>query len=74
MTLVCKHFSSSQNCEKIETYGACLVSEFKLTFSHFKQHYTYLHTFFHPHVFQKISNNNSQAILRNTLNFLIHTA
>ena len=36
MTLVCKHFSSSQNCEKIETYGACLVSEFKLTFSHFK--------------------------------------
>ena len=36
-----------------------LVCEFKLTFLHFKQYYTY----FHSHVFQKILNNNSQATL-----------
>ena len=43
-----------------QTLRACLVSEFKLTFSYFKQYYTYFHTLFHPHVFQKIPNNNSQ--------------
>ena len=46
-----------------------LVSEFKLTFLHFKQHYTYFHTYFHilfhQHVFQKITNNNSQTTLSN---------
>ena len=26
-------------------------------FLHFKQYYTHLHTFFHPQVFQKITNN-----------------
>ena len=41
---------------------AYLVSEFKLTFSHFKQHYT----FFYPQVFQKTPNNNSQTTLPNT--------
>ena len=46
------------------------MSEFKLTFSHFKQHYTYFYThfhiLFHQHIFQKITNNNSQTILPNT--------
>ena len=30
-----------------------LVHVFKHMFSVFKQHYTYFHTFFHPHVFPK---------------------
>ena len=34
-----------------------LVQEFKYMFSVFKQHYTYFHTFFHPHVFPKNTNN-----------------
>ena len=31
-----------------------LVGHLKHIFSVFKQHYTYFHTLFHPHVFQKI--------------------
>ena len=31
----------------------------------FKQHYTYFHTFFHPHVFQKNTNNITQTPLSN---------
>ena len=42
---------------------ACLVCELKLTFSHFKQRYTYFHTLFHPHIFQKTLNNSSQTAL-----------
>ena len=34
-----------------------MVSLLKLTFSHFKQHYTHFHTLFHPHVFQKTKKN-----------------
>ena len=49
------------------TFRTCLVTEFKLTFSHFKQYYTYFYTLFHPHVFQKSTNNNSQTTLPNTL-------
>ena len=45
---------------------AYLVSEFKLTFSHFKQHYTHFHTLFHPHAFSKTPNNNSQTTLPKT--------
>ena len=45
---------------------ACLVSFLKLTFSHFKQHYTHFHTLFHPHVFQKTTNITFQITLRNT--------
>ena len=39
------------------------MSEFKLTFLHFKQHYTHFYIIFHLHVFQKITNNNSQTTL-----------
>ena len=41
---------------------ACLVLQLKLTISHFKQHYTYVHTFFHPHVFQKTTKNYKQKL------------
>ena len=59
-----KKVSSNPIYEKLcdRTLRVCLVSEFKLTFSYFKQHYT----LFHPHVFQKIPNNNSQTTLPNT--------
>ena len=33
--------------------GGCWVVYFKQQFSVFKQHYTYFHTFFHPHIFPK---------------------
>ena len=55
----------------MEMYRVCLVSEFKLIFSHFKQHYIHFYTLFHLHVFQKITNNNSQTTLPNTL-IVIH--
>ena len=43
-----------------------LVRHFKYTFSIFKQHYIYFHTFFSPiHVFQKITNNTTQISLPN---------
>ena len=45
---------------------ACLVINLKLTFLHFKQHYIHFHTLFHPHVFQKTTNNLSQTTLPNT--------
>ena len=34
-----------------------LIQQFKQYFSIFKQHYTYFHTLFHPHVFPKNTNN-----------------
>ena len=34
----------------------CLVWQFKQYFSIFKQHYTYFHTFFYPHIFSKNTN------------------
>ena len=46
----------------------CLVSEFKFTFSHFKQDYTLFHTY----VFLKTPNNNSQTILPKFTPFKIH--
>ena len=45
---------------------ACLVINFKLIFSHFKQYYTHFYTHFYLHVFQKVTNNNSQTTLQNT--------
>ena len=50
---------------KEKNLRTCLVSEFKLTFSHFKQHYLHFHTLFYPHIFQKTINNNSQTTLPN---------
>ena len=35
----------------------CILAYFKQQFSVFKQHYTYFHIFFHPHVFSKNTNN-----------------
>ena len=63
-----KKVSSNPIYEKLcdRTLRVYLVSEFKLTFSYFKQHYTFFHTLFHPHVFQKTPNNNSQTTLPNT--------
>ena len=56
---------------------ACLAIKFKQQFSHFKQYYTHFHIFFHPHIFQKTPNNNSQTTLPNithiSTHFFIHT-
>ena len=38
---------------------------FKQQFSMFKQHYTYFHTLFHPHVFPKNTNNVTRTALPN---------
>ena len=48
------------------TLRACLLCEFKHTFSHFKQHYTHFHTLFYPHVFQKTTKITFPTILPNT--------
>ena len=50
--------------QKMKTL-ACLVNKFKLLFSVFKQHYTHFHILFHPHVFQKTTNNITQTSLPN---------
>ena len=42
-----------------------LVELLNNSFSVFKQHYTYFHTLFHLHVFQKITNNITQTSLPN---------
>ena len=50
---------------------ARLVGHFKHTFKHFKHTYTLFYTFFHPHVYQKHSNNIiTQTPLTNTLKVL----
>ena len=47
----------------LNTLRGCLVSVSKQQFSVFKQHFTYFHTLFHPHVFsQKFLNNNFQFL------------
>ena len=38
---------------------------FKRMLSVFKQHYTYFHTFFHPHIFPKNTNNVTRTTLPN---------
>ena len=38
---------------------------FKHMLSVFKQHYTYFHTFFHPHIFPKNTNNVTRTTLSN---------
>ena len=38
---------------------------FKHMLSVFKQHYTYFHTFFHPHIFPKNTNNVTRTTLPN---------
>ena len=45
----------------------CLVVNFKEQFSVFKQHYTYFHTLFYPHVFLKDINNIIRTTLPNRL-------
>ena len=37
------------------------------SFSVFKQHYTYFHTLFHSHIFQKNTNNITQSNLPNAI-------
>ena len=61
-----RQFHCKKNNSKIQILRVCLVSEFKLTFSHFKQYYTFFHKFFHSYIFQKTTNNNSQTTLPNT--------
>ena len=51
---------------KKELFRVWSVSEFKLIFLNFKQYYTFFHTFFYTHIFQKTINNNSQIIIPNT--------
>ena len=46
-------------------FWACLISQLKLTFSHFKQFYTYFNTLFHSHIYQKYSNDIIQTSLPN---------
>ena len=53
----------SQNQAKSKAY---LLPYLKLTFLHFKQHYTHFHTHFNPRIFQKTTNNFSQTIISNT--------
>ena len=51
----------------------CLEDNLKHSFSVFKQHYTHFHTLFHPHIFQKTTNNITQTLLPNgthSLSFL----
>ena len=48
------------------TFSACLVSEFKFTFSYFEHYYTLFHTFSLIYIFQKTLNNNSQTTSPNT--------
>ena len=43
----------------------CLVGKFKHTFEHFKQYCTHFHIVFHPHIYQKHSNNITQTPLLN---------
>ena len=43
----------------------CLIELLNNLFSIFKQHYTFFHTFFHPHIFQKTTNNITQTLLLN---------
>ena len=43
----------------------CLVGKFKHTFEHFKQYCTHFHIVFHPHIYQKHSNNIIQTPLPN---------
>ena len=51
------------NNKKIEKITGCFVCIFKQQFSVFKQHYTYFHTLFHPHVFlHMFLNNNCQFL------------
>ena len=51
-----------------------MVSVSKQQFSVFKQHFTYLHTLFHPHVFpQKFLNNNFQFLNTSTKRALKHS-
>ena len=46
-----------------ERVRRCLVNVFKQQFSVFKQHFTYFHILFHPHVFsQKLLNNDFQFL------------
>ena len=49
----------------IKSLRARLVEYFSNMFSVFKQHYTHFYTFFHPHIFQKNTNNITQTTLPN---------
>ena len=47
-----------------------MIGKFKHTFEQFKQHYTYFHVLFYPHVYQKYQNYITQTPLSNTLVYL----
>ena len=49
------------------TIKGCLVRCFEQQFSVFKQHYTYFHIIFHPHVFSKNTNNITNTTLLNNV-------
>ena len=51
------------SCENIMDIMGYLVGKFKHTFEYFKQHYTYFHTLFHSHIYQKHPNNITQTPL-----------
>ena len=46
-------------------FKARLVELLNNSFLVFKQHYTYFHTLFHPHIFQKTINNITKTSLSN---------
>jgi len=61
---------SKRNVVKFEDINynflrVCLVHILKHMFLVFKQYYTYFHIFFHPHVYQKNTNNITQTPLLN---------
>ena len=67
----CVHSKHSHHSQR---FRGCWVSVSKQQCSVFKQHFTYLHTLFHPHVFpQKILNNNFQFLNTSTKRALKHS-
>ena len=45
-------------------FKGCVVHHFKQPFSVFKQHYTYFHILFYPHVFPHIFSNNKKHVFK----------
>ena len=70
MNNVVKKFSSQSFYRKKEWEGrktkVPFGSLFWATFEHFKFTYTFFHTLFHPHIYQKYSSNITQTSLPNT--------
>ena len=57
--------SVSVHFQKVKTFRARLIAHFKQLFEHFKHIYTHFYIFFHPHIYQKHSNNITQTPLLN---------